>query len=85
MYLQIKNLPFFDMIRKKCRKSANGISVNYRQRGLQGMLFLRMHYPSGFTGKNADKFIYKKELSCLTKNSLRLQGIHGRDLISYFR
>jgi len=50
------------MIRKKYRKSANGISVIYRQQGLQGSLFLRMHYPSGFMGKNADKFIYKKNL-----------------------
>ena len=38
----------------------------------------------GIHGKKCRQAHLKKELSCLTKNSLRLQGIHGWDLILYF-
>ena len=57
MCLKIKNLSFFDMIRKKYPKIAIWTPIITFKQGLQGMLFLRIHYPWAFMGYNADKLI----------------------------
>jgi len=69
-----KGLRFFDMIRIKCRKSANGTPVIPFKTWASWFLVPADALPKGTYGKKSRQVHLKKELSCLTKNSLRLQG-----------
>jgi len=60
-------------------ENGNRVSRHTLSTGASWFLVPAEALSMGIKGKYCRQVHLRKELSCLTKNSLRLQGIHGRD------